>query len=193
MRAKDMGLGCDEGEQGMQFTPATRRGTTPPPWDSAPAPGPSAAGWRSAAAPDPRPAPRWQARGRAASSGCIVRKLACRTSMPPDCRAPIRSPIPRSCRSSSAISKPSLVAANALRRSGVRPPESRMQWLFPTPRPMRPRSWCSCASPNRSGCSTSDHGRVRHVDPDLDDRRRHQDLHDRRRGSGASRGRAPPA
>ncbi|HEX2251053.1 MAG TPA: ATP-dependent DNA helicase RecG, partial [Gemmatimonadales bacterium] len=39
---------------------------------------------------------------RSASSG----RRACRTSKPPDCRAPIRSPIPRSSRSSSAILKP---------------------------------------------------------------------------------------
>ncbi len=28
-----------------------------------------------------------------------------------------------------------------------------MQWLAATPRPTRPRSWCSCARPNRSACS----------------------------------------
>ena len=45
------------------------------------------------------------------------------------------------------------------------------------PRPTRPRNWCSCARPNRSACSTTITRRVRHVDADLDDRRRDEDLH----------------
>ena len=56
------------------------------------------------------------------------------------------------------------------------------------PRPTRPRSWCSCETPNRSASRIDHRRRVRHVDADLDDRRgdEHVDLaageglHDRR-------------
>ncbi len=42
------------------------------------------------------------------------------------------------------------------------------------PRPTRPRSWCSWAMPKRSASRIDHHRRVRHVDADLDDGRRHE-------------------
>ncbi len=44
-----------------------------------------------------------------------------------------------------------------------------------SPRPTRPRSWWSWASPKRSACSITMIGRLGHVDADLDHRRRDQD------------------
>ena len=74
----------------------------------------------------------------------------------PDCRTPRKSPGPRSRRSSCASAKPSFVLQSASSRSLVPPPvcsENRMQYEGSSPRPTRPRSWCSCASPNRSAFS----------------------------------------
>jgi len=52
--------------------------------------------------------------------------------------------------------EPSVVSANAFRRGAASgASDSKMQWLAAAPRPTRPRSWCSCASPNRSACSIS--------------------------------------
>src|SRR6266850_2544351 len=96
------------------------------------------------------------ARRADSSSGRSVAKFAYRNGTPPDWRAPASSPMPRSRRSSSAILKPSVVSVNACSRgaaSGMS--DRRMQWLAAVPRPTRPRSWCSCASPNRSACSIS--------------------------------------
>ena len=45
-----------------------------------------------------------------------------------------------------------------------------------SPRPIRPRSWCSWARPKRSACSIDHHRRLGHVDADLDHRRRDEDL-----------------
>src|SRR5256885_15980438 len=51
-------------------------------------------------------------------------------------RAPASSPMPRSCKSSSAILKPSVVSVNAFRRAAADGTfESRMQWLAAAPRP----------------------------------------------------------
>ena len=44
------------------------------------------------------------------------------------------------------------------------------------PRPTRPRSWCSCDRPNRSACSTTMTMAFGHVDADLHDGRRDQDV-----------------
>ena len=55
------------------------------------------------------------------------------------------------------------------------------------PRPTRPRSWWSCASPKRSASSTSITLAVGHVDSDLDHRRRDQHVEVPRREAGHRR------
>ena len=62
----------------------------------------------------------------------------------------------------------------ALARSDIGSSNSRMHTLSSAPRPTRPRSWCSCASPKRSACSITIIDGVGHVDADLDDRGRDQ-------------------
>src|SRR5437867_5547989 len=76
----------------------------------------------------------------------------------PACRVPKKSPGPRSSKSRSAISKPSVVSVVAFRRSRASSDSGdwykRKQYDWWRSRPTRPRSWCSCDNPNRSACST---------------------------------------
>ena len=51
-----------------------------------------------------------------------------------------------------------------------------MQYDLAAPRPMRPRSWCNCASPKRLGMLDHHDGGVRHINADFDHRGRYQDL-----------------
>ena len=96
----------------------------------------------------------------------------------PDCLVPSRSPPPRSRKSSSAIRKPSSVSRSSVRRrraaSFTQSSCSSRQKLASAPRPTRPRNWCSCARPKRSACSITITLACRHVDADLDHRRRDQ-------------------
>ena len=55
-----------------------------------------------------------------------------------------------------------------------------------SPRPTRPRSWWSWARPKRHASSIDHHGRVGHVDADLDDDRGDEHVERRRRGTGPS-------
>jgi len=74
----------------------------------------------------------------------------------PCCRVLKNSPGPRSLRSCSAILKPSLVLTMISRRLcavSFSVSEKSRQYASCFPRPMRPRSWWSWASPNRSACS----------------------------------------
>ena len=73
-----------------------------------------------------------------------------------------------------ASSKPSRCLGDRLQpRLGrlVVASETRTQKLSAVPRPTRPRSWWSWASPNRSAPSIDHHRRLGDVDPDLDDGR----------------------
>lgn len=84
-------------------------------------------------------------------------RSAKRSKANPDWRVPRNSPGPRCSRSRRAISNPSLVSNMA--RSRWRATCDNGAWYSSTqidsavPRPTRPRSWCSCASPKRSACS----------------------------------------
>ena len=92
---------------------------------------------RAAAAPS---------RARARAARHPVGSIATRGSARPLWRTPASSPSPRSCRSISASSKPSPLSASACSRREPRGPNSR-QTEGCSPRPMRPRSWCSCEIP----------------------------------------------
>src|SRR5258708_7583152 len=48
-----------------------------------------------------------------------------------------------------------MVSSRARPSSVMRPGATRMQCDFCAPRPTRPRSWCNCARPKRSACSTT--------------------------------------
>ena len=88
----------------------------------------------------------------------------------PGWRVPISSPSPRSRRSTSASAEAVAVARPS--RSDARSscdPKSRHTDSC-SPRPTRPRSWCSCEMPVALGGLDQHHGRVRDVDPDLDHR-----------------------
>ena len=89
------------------------------------------------------------------SSWCA--RSARRNAGKPLCRVPSTSPPPRSRRSSSAMRKPSSVSRRIARRCRATSPSggwySKRQVEASAPRPMRPRSWCSCARPKRSACS----------------------------------------
>ena len=66
---------------------------------------------------------------------------------------------PRIRRSCSATLKPSSVSSSTFSRASASgpasPDASSTQYDLTSPRPTRPRSWCSCASPNRSASSTT--------------------------------------
>ena len=98
-----------------------------------------------------------RSRARCASSMCRGSNSdATRSGGSPDWRVPSRLPAPRSSRSASAIAKPSFeprtTSSRRMASSSVAS-ESRMQNDRCVPRPTRPRSWCSCARPNRSASS----------------------------------------
>ena len=98
--------------------------------------------------------------------------------MPPDCRAPSRSPRPRSSRSSSAILKPSSVCVNARSRSGTsirRGEQDAVRFLLAAPHPAP--QLMQLRQAEALGMLDHHHRGVRHVDADLDHRRRHQHLH----------------
>ena len=77
----------------------------------------------------------------------------------PDWLQPSTSPSRRSRRSRSASTKPSWVPATALSRSPALDASGRLvasrHRLACSPRPMRPRSWCSWLMPNRSASITT--------------------------------------
>ena len=106
---------------------------------------------RSAPAPPTAPA-----RAAARSARSFVK----RRSERPDWRVPSSWPSPRSSRSTSASSKPSVVSTSASsRRTAVSVSssfgrETSRQYDCSAPRPTRPRSWCSCARPKRSASWT---------------------------------------
>ena len=115
---------------------------------------------------------------------------------PPDCQTgisasplccwPSSSPGPRNFKSASAILKPSFVSSRIFSRacaSAFFASEIKMQKISCAPRPMRPRNWCNCASPNASAFSIEHHRRVRHVHADFDQRGRQQRLDLVRRGN----------
>ena len=122
-----------------------------------------------------RAAPRRAARARTASSRCAATwSEATRSRGKPLWARPRTSPSRRSSKSFSASSKPSFVSATALRRacatSSVES-ETRTQNDSTVPRPTRPRSWWSWASPNRSAPSMTIIVAAGTSTPDLDDRR----------------------
>ena len=102
---------------------------------------------------------------RAASRACSSSSRSCvirakRRSESPDWRAPSSAPPPRISRSFSASSNPSVDATIASSRSWALSvsssfgPETSRQYDCSAPRPTRPRSWCSWASPKRSASWT---------------------------------------
>ena len=147
-------------------------------------------GGRRRAASRPRRASRPSSgRARAAARARSSRPVSWRSrvkwrSESPDWRAPRSWPSPRISRSRSASSKPSLVATIASRRSRATSvsssfgPETSRQYDCSAPRPTRPRSWCSWASPKRSASCTIMIVAFGTSTPDLDHRRRdeHVDL-----------------
>ena len=114
----------------------------------------------------PRPAgPRTSTRPSAAerarsSNGRSARQWTKCRSETPAWRVPSSWPSPRSSRSRSASSKPSVESTSACSRacalsvSSSRGREISRQYDCSAPRPTRPRSWCSWASPKRSASCT---------------------------------------
>ena len=93
--------------------------------------------------------------------------------------APRMSPSRRCERSRRASSKPSVVAATAASRvsaGSASVPVTRRQSPGRPPRPIRPRSWCSWETPNRSASMTTMTLAFGTSTPDLDDGRRDEDV-----------------
>ena len=128
---------------------------------------------RAAAGRRPRSPRRARGRARAAARPRAGRRPG---SWPiPDWRVPISSPSLRSAQVDLGQAKPSACSrqrAQPRRRPGG--PIEQAQLERCSPRPTRPRSWCSCEMPEALGVLDQHHGRVRHVDPDLDHGRRDQ-------------------
>ena len=128
---------------------------------------------RSAPAPPPAPA---RAAARSARS-CVKRR-----SESPDWRVPSSWPSPRSSRSTSASSKPSVVSTSASsrrdRRFGqllLRPRDEQAVRLL-RPAPDAAAQLVELREPEAVGLLDDHHRRVRDVDADLDHRRRDEDV-----------------
>ena len=111
-----------------------------------------------------------------ASSGSRAKRKRAR----PDWRVPVSSPSPRSSRSISASAKPSACSASALQALGLLRAEEQAQRRVLAAADA-PAQLVQLRDAVALGVLDEHHGRVRHVDADLDDRRRHEHVRVARR------------
>ena len=126
-----------------------------------------------------------RARARSSSVGVLGQPRDAERAPGPDWRVPISSPSPRSSRSISASRKPSRCSASACSRARLARAEQQAQRRVLAAADA-PAQLVQLGDPVALGVLDEHHGRVGHVDADLDHRRRDEHV-------GLARGEAPPS